>query len=405
MIAPGRVASAGHRMAVTLNLVQGPVLHRSAASTLDAEPSSARRTRLASTRGDHALGAGPAGLPSCGAVELPGRRGCRAAVTAELPHRGVAELPPESKWGLALPPAPNIPGSRSLRLGEAITRWVGGFRRAANAVSGPRGSRPGREAWAVPCGSGQGRGLHALSPFPKRPGRLRAPFASKSPADPGVSPSPAVPGFGREPELPSSPSVGSKRTRTPDPPRLALPRERQAFPQRSPSRLMQAGANSLSAFRRRTPLSKASLRAGTLSRLRFKANPDPPPPGLPLRSKLPNLDPFAPSSRSEPRSSAAGSSAEEQAPRPGPVRDFVSKRTPILRRRIVRPGASSRAWTRSRLRLEANLDPPPQASVREASFPSSCPSHAPNRSKLRSVPCRTAAGAEASMRPVRIGPA
>ena len=101
---------------------------------------------------------------------------------------------------------------------------MGGFRKGRRTPPlGPRGSRPGREAWAVPCGSGQGRGLDALSPFPKvRLALARPAFLRRSRCVESRSPRRRGPRFGREPKLPSSPLVGSNQARTPDPHRLAL---------------------------------------------------------------------------------------------------------------------------------------------------------------------------------------
>jgi len=140
--------------------------------------------------------------------------------------------------------------------------------------------------------------------------------------DPGLSPFPAVPGFGRAPKRPSSPSVGSNRTRTPDPPRLALLSEKQASPPGSPSRLARFGSElPFAALRHKdTAFESKPSRQRPLRGLVSKRTPSLRHRTFHRGASSPASDPFATSSRSEPRSFAAGLGMRSEASPPSALR-------------------------------------------------------------------------------------
>lgn len=116
------------------------------------------------------------------------------------------------------------------------------------------------------------------------------------------------------------PSVGSHRTRTPDPPRLALLPGKTDLPGRDRLRDTAIGSKLPSRLPARTPASKANLRALAPSRgLRTRANPDPPAAGPSARGRTrePRLlrSPRGGAS-SSPRT--AGPLIEAEASRPDP---------------------------------------------------------------------------------------
>jgi len=234
---------------------------------------------------------------------------------------------------------------------------VGGFRKGRRTPPlGPRGSRPGREAWAVPCGSGQGRGLDALSPFPKvRLALARPAFLRRSRCVESRSPRRRGPRFGREPKLPSSPLVGSNQARTPDPHRLAL---------------LAAGAEAPTSRSPSQPRTEASLDPRTAG------------PSGEGRTLTPS-NPFAASNQGKPRSSNRRTFRREGEPSHHPTRSRPRTRA-SSDPRTAGPSGEERTLTPSNPFATSNQGKP-RSSNRRTFEQQGKPSCLPTRRRLRTA--------------------
>jgi hypothetical protein len=181
----------------------------------------------------------------------------------------------------------------------------------------------------------------------------------------------AVPGFRRRPGPPSSPSVGSKRTQAPDPPRLALARKdkpsgndrlrgppvrgkpRSAFPQGYvpiERRTSQSRRTLFAALEpKRTPIllppdprREASSPSRPVRSLEPKQAPILPPPDLRTRSKLLVLDPSRHSRGANSVPLPPDLSPRSELLDTGPFAASRQGEPCIFRRRIDRSRASSR---------------------------------------------------------------
>jgi hypothetical protein len=196
-----------------------------------------------------------------------------------------------------LPPAPNVPGSRS----PAPRRGhhpLGGWVPKGDSTPPPVAVGPVQavKAWAVPGGSGRGRGLHARSPFSEAvrcacARRAASKRKARLTAEAATLPSPGSSGA----EAPIFPSVGSNRARTPDPPRLALLRLDRSRAARIAFAVPAHRSEPRSAVPARThPVRKQASDADAPFRdLGFGANPDPATAGSRAASEPAIRNPFA----------------------------------------------------------------------------------------------------------------
>ena len=291
---------------------------------------------------------------------------------------------------------------------------------------GPRRvpSRPG-EAWAVPCGSGQGRGPYALSPFRGSTDRLRAPLRLEEGGVDArtvalalcrprkVRRKPGLPSFpprsvrtGRErPIHPAWRSFGTGRSRSGKiafrgslamqkrashrlSPRGCLDDRKRTLDQRHPFRGLDPEQAPASC--RRTAIEKASLLAATPSQSpdRSKLRP------LNRRTFGRRANPTAwtrlqPQDRSEPRSSNCRT-LHREANLPAPaLRSFATRANPdpSAAGRYAGKRTSQPQPVRSfRNRSEPRSLPPPDVRLRGEPLSLSPFAVSRNRSELRSLP-------------------